>query len=258
MNHRKRQGVKKMPGIKLEVCCGSADDVIESWRAGADRVELNSSLFHGGLTPSIGSLIVAKEAVPIPIMAMVRPRPGGFCYTQAEYRTALADAKALLDSGADGLVFGFLHPDGTVDEARTRELKEMTQGRESVFHRAIDVTPDWKRALEILIKLGITRVLTSGQAPDVFFALDTIAEMIRFAQGAIQILPGAGVTLRNAARVAQEIGCSQIHIARHKRVADTSTLNNRDIFYGGALYPPEDSFEMIDGGYVAEVRGRLG
>lgn len=243
-----------MHGIKMEVCCGSADDVIQAWKAGADRVELNSSLFHGGLTPSIGSLTVAREAVPIPIMTMVRPRPGGFCYTRAEYQTALADAHALLQSGADGLVFGFLHPNGTVDEARTRELAEMTRGRESVFHRAIDVTPDWKQALEILIKLGITRVLTSGQAPDVFSALDTIAEMIRFAQGAIQILPGAGITLGNAPRVVQETGCSQIHIARHKRVEDASTHNNRDIFFGGALYPPEDSFEMIDGAYVAQVR----
>lgn len=246
-----------MAGIKLEVCCGSADDVMEAWKAGADRVELNSSLFHGGLTPSVGSLIVAKEAVPIPIMAMVRPRPGGFCYTRAEYQTALADAKALLEAGAQGLVFGFLNPDGTVDEARTRELAEMTRGRESVFHRAIDVTPDWRRALEMLIKLGVTRVLTSGQEPNVFFALDTIAEMVRFAQGAIQILPGAGVTLRNAARVAEMTGCSQIHVARHRRVADTSTSNNRDIFYGGALYPPEDSFEMIDGAYVAQVRDQL-
>ena len=49
-----------MSKILVEVCCGSADDVIEAYKAGADRVELNSNLFHGGLTPTIGSLLVAN------------------------------------------------------------------------------------------------------------------------------------------------------------------------------------------------------
>ena len=35
-----------------------------AYRAGANRVELNSDLFHGGLTPTLGSLIAAKEAAP--------------------------------------------------------------------------------------------------------------------------------------------------------------------------------------------------
>jgi copper homeostasis protein len=246
-----------MGKIKLEVCCGSADDVIEAYTGGADRVELNSSLFHGGLTPSVGSLIVARESVPIPIMAMIRPRPGGFCYTQAEYKTALYDARVLMENGAHGLVFGFLNPDGTVDETRTKEFVNLTQGKETVFHRAIDVTPDWKRALETLIKLGVKRVLTSGQASNVFFALETIAEMVRFADGAIEILPGAGINLQNAARVAEATGCNYLHLKRHKRVMDTSTLNNRNIYFGGALYPPEDSFEVIDSAYIGEIRGQL-
>lgn len=246
-----------MSKIKLEVCCGSVDDVVEAWKAGADRVELNSSLFHGGLTPSIGSLIVAREEAAIPIIAMVRPRPGGFNYTRHEYKAALADAEKLIENGAHGLVFGFLNADGTVDEVRTRELVDMTGERESVFHRAIDVTPDWKRALETLIKLGVKRVLTSGQAPDVFFALDTVAEMIRFAQGSIEILPGAGITLQNAARVVKATGCTQLHLARHRRVLDTSTFNNREIFFGAALYPPEDIVDVADGEYIAAVRGQL-
>ena len=252
-----------MEKIRLEICCGSADDVIEAWRAGADRAELNSNLFQGGLTPSLGELLCVKEETPLPVMTMVRPRAGGFLYTDIEYKTALLDARELLSHGADGLVFGFLNADGTVDEDRTRRLTVMAKeaGKQAVFHRAIDVTPDWKRALDTLISLGVDRVLTSGQEPDVFFALDTIAEMIRFAGDAIEILPGAGVTLKNAARVAEATGAKQLHLARHRRLSDPSTKNNRDIFYGGALYPPEDTFEMTDGAYVAAVReclnGRL-
>lgn len=246
-----------MEKIKLEICCGSADDVMESYKGGAERVELNSSLFHGGLTPSVGSLIAARESAPIPIIAMVRPRPGGFCYTINEYKTALYDARALLENGARGLVFGFLNPDGTVDEARTKELVNLSRGKETVFHRAIDVTPDWKRALDTLIKLGVKRVLTSGQASNVFFALETICEMVQFAKGAIEILPGAGITKQNAARVAQVTGCTWLHLKQHKSVMDTSTLNNRNIYFGGALYPPEDSFEVIDSEYIGEMTRQL-
>ena len=238
----------------LEICCGSADDVIEAARGGADRVELNSNLFQGGLTPSIGTLEVVKRHVKIPVMTMVRPRAGGFCYTDIEYETAKADAKALLSHGADGLVFGFLLPDGTIDEKRTKEMVEIASGAPCVFHRAIDVVPDWKRALETLIHLGITRVLTSGQESDVFFALDTIAEMIQFAGSAIEILPGAGITLKNARRVVEATGCKQIHLARHRTLPDTSVQNNRSIYYGGALYPPEDRFDITDTEYVAAVR----
>ena len=238
----------------LEICCGSADDVIEAARGGADRVELNSNLFQGGLTPSIGTLEVVKRHVRIPVMTMVRPRAGGFCYTDIEYETAKADAKALLSHGADGLVFGFLLPDGTIDEKRTKEMVEIASGAPCVFHRAIDVVPDWKHALETLIRLGITRVLTSGQESDVFFALDTIAEMIRFAGNAIEILPGAGITLKNARRVVEATGCKQIHLARHRTLPDTSVQNNRSIYYGGALYPPEDRFDITDTEYVAAVR----
>ena len=241
----------------LEICCGSADDVIEAARGGADRVELNSNLFQGGLTPSIGTLEVVKRHVKIPVMTMVRPRAGGFCYTDIEYETAKADAKALLSHGADGLVFGFLLPDGTIDEKRTKEMVEIASGAPCVFHRAIDVVPDWKHALETLIRLGITRVLTSGQESDVFFALDTIAEMIRFAGNAIEILPGAGITLKNAKRVVEATGCKQIHLARHRTLPDTSVQNNRSIYYGGALYPPEDRFDITDMEYVAAVRSAI-
>lgn len=243
--------------ILLEICCGSADNVIQAEKGGADRAELNSSLFQGGLTPTIGTLKTVKRRVHIPVMCMVRPRAGGFCYTEAEFETACEDARLLLENGADGLVFGFLRADGTVDEHRTRELVGICKGRPCVFHRALDVTPDWKRALDTLMDLGVTRVLTSGQESDVFFALDTIREMIDYARGRIEILPGAGITLRNVERVAAATGCTQVHLARHKTLPDPSVNNNRSIYYGGALYPPEDSFEVTDSDYVAAVRARL-
>ena len=241
----------------LEVCCGSVEDVLQAERGGADRVELNSCLFHGGLTPSVGELIVAKKLSKLPVMTMVRPRQGGFCYTNAEYATALADAEALLSNGADGLVFGVLNADGSLDVNRTRELVRLAGDRTKVFHRAIDVAEDWRRMLGQLIELGVDRVLTSGQAPDVYYGVDVIRDMVEFAQGAIQILPGAGVNLKNVNAILERTGCDQIHVARFRQYTDPSTSNNRDIFYGGALYPPEDRYDVIDGDYIAQIRGCL-
>ena len=239
----------------MEVCCGIADDVIEAKKAGADRVELNSDLFHGGLTPTVGSLLVAKRKTGMKIMTMIRPREGGFCYTEAEFAVAIEDAKQLLANGSDGLVFGFLHTDGTIDVKRTAILANLaySAGKEAVFHRAIDVVPDWKQALDLLIDLNITRVLTSGQEADVSNGTETVREMIRYAAGRIQILPGAGITARNYQRIVAETGTDQIHLAAHRSVADTSVLNNRSIFYGGCLYPPEDRFNMIDKEYISGI-----
>ena len=238
----------------MEVCCGSAEDVLAAAAGGADRVELNSCLFHGGLTPSIGELIVCKQRVSIPVMAMVRPRQGGFCYTEAEFATAMADAEQLLRFGAGGLVFGFLHEDGSLDVERCRQLVALAGDKQKVFHRAIDVAEDWKTMLGQLIELGVDRVLTSGLAPDVYYGMDVIKEMVDFSQGRIQIMPGAGVNLKNIDRILEATGCEQIHVAKYVSRLDPSTANNRDIFYGGALYPPEDRYEVIDSGYIARLR----
>jgi len=98
--------------ILIEVCCGSTDDAVEAERGGAARVELNSSLFFGGLTPSLGSVIEAKKRLSIPVIVMIRPRGGGFCYTQAEMAAMLHDARLAVEHGAEGLAFGILTPEG--------------------------------------------------------------------------------------------------------------------------------------------------
>lgn len=246
-----------MSKLIMEVCCGSAEDVWAAKQGGADRVELNSCLFHGGLTPSVGELVVAKQLVDIPIMTMVRPRQGGFCYTDIEFRTAMADAEQLLLHGADGLVFGFLYEDGTLDTERCKQIIALAGAKQTVFHRAIDVAPDWRKMLGQLIELGVTRVLTSGQEPDVFYGVDTIREMVEFARGKIQILPGAGVHAKNIDQIMEATGCDQVHVARFRQQTDASTANNRSIFYGGSLYPPEDRYDVTDSDYIAQLRTHL-
>ncbi len=234
-----------MSHILLEICCGSADDVLAAKAAGADRVELNSSMFLGGITPSIGEVKVARQT-GLPIMAMVRPRSGGFCYTDAEFQTMLYDVDALLEAGVDGIVFGILTPDGQVDLERCKIMRDRIGNHTAVFHRAFDVVPDWRASMDQLVDLGIDRILTSGQCPSVRDGSKTVAEMIAYAGDRLEILPGAGITLQNVQDVIGETGTKQIHIALNQVRQDPSTNQNQSIFFGGALYPPENQFEMAD------------
>ena len=221
-----------MERILLEICCGSADDCVEAERGGADRVELNSALFLGGLTPSLGTVRIAAQTCKIPIMAMIRPRAGGFCYTAREFESMEQDARALIEAGAAGIVFGCLTSEGTPDVERNARLTAIAHdmGAQAVFHRAIDVVPDWRAALDALIQLGVDRVLTSGQMPSAPLGLDVIADMVEYAAGRIEILPGAGIkrpqhTL-GAARDRLHAGAhvSQVGPARcvvHRQCGDT-------------------------------------
>ncbi len=247
--------MKKKP-LMLEICCGSAEDAIEAAKGGAQRVELNSNLFHGGLTPTIGALKVAKRQIDIPIMCMVRPREGGFHYTQTEFEVMLEDARALIEAGADGIVFGFLDADGRVDEKRSQAMMKVIGERESVFHRAIDVVPNVFEALDALIALGVRRVLTSGQRPTVAQGAEILRRMIAHAAGRIEILPGGGVEPHDAKWCREAIGTDMLHAAVHRTAYDESCRHNPSIYFGGAIYPPEDRYKIADAEGIAELYAR--
>src|SRR5208283_2625044 len=148
-------------------------------RGGADRVELNCALLLGGLTPSLGALRESRAAVRLPIIVMIRPRPAGFCYSRAEFAVMQRDAEAALSEKADGIAFGFLQASGRLDVKRCRQMVQLAAGRQAVFHRAFDVVQDPLLALEQLIDLGLTRVMTSGQEASAYNGAAQIAAYIR-------------------------------------------------------------------------------
>ena len=247
-----------MKKILIEICCGSYEDVVIAEEAGADRVELNSSMFLGGLTPTLGCLIEVKANTNIPVIAMIRPREAGFCYSDYEYAVMKRDAKLFLEHDADGLVFGFLNPDGTFDKTRMSELISICRkaGKAAVCHRAFDVTPDPIAALDTLIDLGIDRVLTSGQQPNVIFGAKLISELIQHAAGRIEILPGAGLKQGNIADFIEKTGVDQVHLSASTLRTEPSTAMNPSIHFGGALYPREDIVSVADGDAIRRVTGR--
>ena len=68
----------------IEICCGSYQDALVAYKAGAKRIELNCALELGGLTPSVSSLKLVKQNCDLDVICMVRPRGAGFCYTELE------------------------------------------------------------------------------------------------------------------------------------------------------------------------------
>src|SRR5215469_2089820 len=98
--------------VLLEVPVASVEDALAAQEGGADRLELNAALAVGGLTPSLGTLIEVKAAVALPVLVMIRPRPGGFCYADADFKVMQRDVDLALQNRADGIVLGILTADG--------------------------------------------------------------------------------------------------------------------------------------------------
>jgi copper homeostasis protein len=202
-------------GVTVEVCCGTVAEAYRARDAGADRVELNAALSLGGISPSIGAVRLVKRA-GIRGMVMIRPRGGDFCYSAAEFGTMKADALALREEGVEGAVFGILGPGRAVDRERCRELMDILGGMETVFHKAFDETADWRDALDSLIDLGVTRILTGGLRPRAADGIPVIREMITRAAGRIEILCGGGIRRDNVRRIMAETGGRQVHFSLRK------------------------------------------
>lgn len=212
----------------LEICAGSVHDCRVAQTAGAQRIELNSALHLGGLTPSLGMLIEAKQQVQLPIICMIRPRGAGFCYSESDVAVMFRDAQLLLEHGADGLAFGFLDATCQVDTILTRKMVALCQqfGAEAVFHRAFDCTPNAEAAVSQLIDCGVTRILTSGQAASVADGVDVLKHLQQRFGHAIEWCMGAGVTEENIVELMRATGITQVHGTFRAWYFDPTTKGN--------------------------------
>lgn len=240
-------------GITFEVCVDSVESAMAAAEGGADRVELCSDLIEGGLTPSYGMLRVARRSVGIGIMAMIRPRGGDFCYSEAEFAAMEEDMEAAKKAGADGIVLGLLNPDGTIDRGRTGALIRRARPLPVTFHRAFDMTRDPFEAIETLIALGADRVLTSGQEASVVEGLELIVELVARAAGRIVVMPGGGITARNVARIIERTNVREVHFACSAPADGRMRFRNTRVFMGGTLRPPEYTVEITQTGEVART-----
>ena len=206
--------------ITIEICIGNIDDAIKASKYPIDRIELNSALELGGLTSSIETLKYLKAHIDTPLCCMVRPRGGDFHYSELEYETMLKDAENLLKENADGIVFGFLHEDKSIDMKRTKTMADLihSYGKEAVFHKAFDETSDLDLSCRQLIECGIDRVLTSGAAvyPDILQGCKRINELCQKYGTRLQFLPGGGVRINNVKDVILTALSGQVHMTSKK------------------------------------------
>jgi copper homeostasis protein len=232
--------------LVLEVCIDSVEAAIAAQEGGADRVELCANLLEGGTTPSAGAIQLARARVEIGLNVMIRPRGGDFCYSDVEFEVMKLDVELAKELGADGVVFGVLNQDGSVDVERTGALVELARPMSVTFHRAFDMTRDPHEAMDALIELGIDRVLTSGQESSVLEGLDLITDLVRKAGDRIIVMPGAGITERNAKTIVERSGAKEVHVAAPMSVESRMRYRNVRCFMGGELRPPEFTLTTTD------------
>lgn len=201
--------------IKFEICCGSLQSALNAQEAGAHRVELCSALSLGGLTPSYGTIEMARKMLEIDINVLIRTRGGDFLYGSDEVAVMIRDIRTCASIGVQGVVIGALDPLGNIDMDCCRALVATARnyGLSVTFHRAIDRAYDIFTALDDAIALGVDRVLTSGGKPSAYQGMDTIAQMNKMASGRTIIMPGAGITPSNIKEIITSTGVSEVHFS---------------------------------------------
>ena len=228
----------------FEICVDSVAGVRAAKAAGADRVELCADLLEGGVTPSRGMIRQARTITGIGLNVMIRPRGGDFLFDDDEFTIMRSDIETAKAEGADGVVIGLLTAAGEVDMARTREMISLARPLSITFHRAFDMTPEPFRAIEMLIELGVDRVLTSGQEASVLEGLPLIVELIKRAGNRIVVMPGGGITQRNVDKIVAAAKPHEIHFAALEPIASGMRFRRPHVFMGGELRPPE--YDRLD------------
>lgn len=219
----------------LEVCVDSTASALAAKEGGADRLELCADLIVGGTTPSLALVRQVKETTGLPVRALLRPRFGDFCYDHWELEQMAESAAALVEAGADGIVTGVLTPDGALDVDALRPIYAAARSAADAavrpvaltLHRAFDVCRDPYAALEAACELGLTTILTSGQAASAPAGASLLRELVRRAEGRIEILVGAGVSPSNLAALAAETGAHAFHLSG-KQVLDSRMTFRRE------------------------------
>ncbi|MHA4895176.1 copper homeostasis protein CutC [Pedobacter sp. PWIIR3] len=216
----------------MEVCANSLTSAIEAERGGAVRVELCDNLVEGGTTPSFAQISLAKKILKIQVFPIIRPRGGDFLYTDLEFEIMKADILECKKLGCEGVVFGILTDEGNIDTVRCAELLNLAKPMQATFHRAFDMCKDQYIALEQLISLGFSRILTSGGEDTALKGINQLTALVEKAADRISIMPGAGISLENIATIITQTGVKEFHGSAKSSVAGDMKYRNPKLNMG--------------------------
>lgn len=213
--------------MKLEICIDSYKSFLNAKNAGADRVEVCSSLALDGLTPSVG-LVKLIEGEQIEKVIMIRPREGDFFYNDDEFLQMKEEIKIFKNYKIDGFVFGILDKNEKLDIKRMKELIDLAKPFDCTLHRAIDYSKDYEEKLEDIINIGFKRILTSGKKTKAPQGLDLIEKIQGKYGKEIEIMAGSGVTYENIGEIYKKTKIENFHTSA--RVKQTSDGKYMDYF----------------------------
>ncbi|PJG59534.1 copper homeostasis protein CutC [Aeromonas cavernicola] len=235
----------------LEICIDNLESLFTAQQTGADRIELCSALGLGGLTPSYGFMQAAARHATIPVYAMIRPRAGDFCFSEGEFEMMLLDIAAARAASLQGVVVGLLDEEGRVPPAKLARLVEAAGPLGVTFHRAIDVSSNWRQDVETIVAAGCERILSSGLAPSALAGLATLQAMQQLLAGRASLMPGAGVNADNVMAILEATGVSEVHMSA---MGWRGGIQPSGVSMGAS---DDGRINMTDGNKVATVRALL-
>lgn len=202
--------------MKVELCAASIEAIQLAKELNFDRIELCQNLEQGGMTPSPG-LIDYALAYGVETHVLIRPRPGGFRYNQDEIEIMLRDILESKNMGAHGVVVGVLNEYGVIDEKTIELMVEKAGDMHVTFHRAFDDIFEYEKSIDLLVNIGVKRILTSGLGSNVELGLENLKSMVAYANGRIEIMPGGGINQNNIKKLITEVQAPAIHFSGTKK-----------------------------------------
>jgi copper homeostasis protein len=194
-----------------EVCVESFQETVAAIASGATRIELCEHLSCGGTTPSYGTIRQVIDKFDLPVMVMIRPRGGNFCYSQDEYEIMCHDIEICRHLNPTGVVFGLLNEDKTIDLERTAQLVNLARPMQVTFHKAIDESLDILMSVKQLRDIGVDRILTSGGEDTALQGSGMLQKMIEIAGDQLKIIVAGKVTWENFDEIRNLIPSSDYH-----------------------------------------------
>ena len=197
----------------LEACVDSYQSAVNAFNGGANRLELCSNLIIGGTTPSLELFKKIKNNLDIKINVLIRPRFGDFLYSDDEFEIIKNEIEQFKNLGANGIVFGALNSNGTLDIKKMKEALKIAENMDFTLHRAFDVCKEPFTVLNQCIDLKINTILTSGQEDNCVLGKNLLKELVKKANGKIDILVGAGVSSNNIEKIANFTNAKSFHLS---------------------------------------------
>jgi copper homeostasis protein len=177
------------------------------------RIELCIDYKAGGITPPLDILLEARSQYSGLIYVMLRPRGGDFVFSLEEQRHLLDQARAMVCAGADGLVTGFLNEQSQIDEQLLKQFMDVAEHLPVTFHRAFDRCEDSFGSLDMLMRYGIRRVLSSGGTSTAAESIDRLCSYQLHCAERLTVLAGGGVRSANIRTLLNAGHIREVHTA---------------------------------------------